>query len=246
MFSPELIKPRLSKLDPIKGVGRLISKNALMEFFKSIAKLIVVGFVAFRVVYKELDRLPELSQYHVAGIIGFILFTVLKIFLWCLGAMFLIAVIDYGFQKWQFEKRIMMTRKELKDDLKMTEGDPQIKAKIRQIQIQMAMRRMMHEVPKADVVITNPTHIAIALKYESQKMDAPQVVAKGVGFIAEKIKRIAREHNIPIIENKELAGALYKMVEVGHLIPPFFYQAVAEVLAYVYRLKGKTIEGRRI
>lgn len=245
MFSTELVTPKLSKINPIKGFKRLFSKNLLIELFKSILKLIIVGFIAFRIVNNELDSLPELSQHHVSIIIGFILWTIFKIFIWTLLAMLVIAILDYGFHKWQFEKDIMMTRKELKDDLKMTEGDPLIKSRIRSIQMQMAMKRMMQEVPKADVVITNPTHIAIALRYDSFTMDAPMVVAKGAGAVAEKIKEIANKYDIPIIENKELAGSLYKIVEVGEQIPPLLYHAVAEILAYVYRLKGKSIhEGR--
>ena len=245
MLSAELIKPKISKIDPLKGFQRIFSKNAIADLFKSIFKLIIVGFIAYKIVNNELDGLPELSQHSVAIIVGNILWTIFKIFIWCLVAMFFLAVIDYGFQKWQFEKRIMMTKKELKDDLKMTEGDPLIKSRIRTIQYQMAAKRMMHEVSKADVVITNPTKLAVALKYDSFTMDAPKVIAKGAGIIAKKIKETAKKYDIPVIEDKELTQNIYKIVDIGEQIPPLFYKAVAELLAYVYRLKGKTIrEGR--
>jgi flagellar biosynthetic protein FlhB len=154
-------------------------------------------------------------------------------------AVLILAVLDYAYQKYEFEKSIKMSHQEVKEEYKDTEGSPQIKARIRQIQRETAQKRMMQDVPKADVVITNPTHFAIALKYDSETMNAPTVIAKGQNLIAQKIKEIALENGIPVIEDKPLAQALFKMCEVGQLVPHSLYRAVAEVLAYVYRLKGK-------
>ena len=160
-----------------------------------------------------------------------------RIILKCTLAMLVLVVADYAFQKWQFEKRIRMTQKEIKDEFKKTEGDPLVKSRIRSIQMEMARKRMMQDVPKADVVVTNPTHFAVAVRYDGIQMGAPQVIAKGADHIARRIKEIAREHQIPIVENKELARNLYSVVEIGHEIPASLYQAMAEVLAYIYRLK---------
>jgi len=157
-------------------------------------------------------------------------------------ALAVLAILDFLFQRWETERHLRMTREELKEELKQTEGDPWVKARIRQIQRAMAQRRMMAEVPKADVIITNPQHLAVALKYELGEMPAPQVVAKGANFLAERIKEIAEKHQIPIVENPPLARALYQ-VEIGEYIPAELYQAVAEVLAYVYKLKGKVKNG---
>ena len=162
-----------------------------------------------------------------------------KILMKCIVALFALVALDYGFQRWDFEKRIRMSKKELKEEMKRTEGDPLIKSRIRSIQMQMARKRMMQAVPKADVVITNPTHLAVALKYDGKTMDAPKVIAKGARRIAEKIKELAQKHGIPIVENKALAQNLYSNVEVGHEVPSSVYQAVADVLAYIYRLKGR-------
>jgi flagellar biosynthetic protein FlhB len=153
--------------------------------------------------------------------------------------MMILVALDYAFQRWEFEKRIRMTRQEIKEELKKSEGDPLIKARVKSLQREMARRRMMQSVAKADVVITNPTHLAVALSYESGKMHAPQLVAKGAEKIAEKIKEVAKQHGVPIVENKKLAQSLYKMVDLGQEIPGTLYQAVAEILAYVYRLKGR-------
>jgi len=155
--------------------------------------------------------------------------------------MLLLAIADYAFQRWQFEKQLKMTKQEVKDEMKQTEGDPLVKSRIKSIQIQTARRRMMQEVPEADVVVTNPTHLAMAIRYDSGSMGAPRVVAKGAGHVAERIKQLASDHHIPVIENKKLAQNLYKLVKLGEEVPIQLYQAVAELLAYVYKLKGKTV-----
>jgi flagellar biosynthetic protein FlhB len=239
MLSGELIKPKLSKLDPIKGFGRLFSKQSFMELFKSLLKLAIVGVIAYWTIKGEMKHVPVLGEMETSSILSCILLTVLKIFIRCTLAMIFLVVIDYAFQRWEFEKKIKMSKKEVKDEFKRTEGDPLIKSRIKSIQMQMARRRMMQAVPQADVVITNPTTLAVALKYDSTSMGAPRLLAKGSGKIAAKIKELAMKHDIPILENRELARSLHTLVEVGEEIPPVLYQAVAEVLAYVYRLYGK-------
>jgi flagellar biosynthetic protein FlhB len=242
VLSGEPIKPKLSKLDPIKGLGRLFSKQSFMELFKSLLKLAIIGAVAYLTVRGEMKNLLLLGEMELNSIIAYILLTIFKIFIRCTLAMIFLVIIDYAFQKWDFEKRMKMTRKEVKDELKRTEGDPLVKSRIRSIQMQMARKRMMQAVPQADVVITNPTDLAVALKYDSSVMEAPKLLAKGSGRIAKKIKELAEEHDIPIVENKELAQGLYSSVEIGQEIPPILYQAVAEVLAYIYKLKGNYAE----
>lgn len=177
-------------------------------------------------------------QMDVKDIISFIGMTSFKICLYVSLGMIILAILDYAYQKYEHNKSLKMTKQEVKDENKQTEGDPQVKARIRSIQIEMSRRRMMESVPEADVIITNPTHLAIALKFDSEKMVAPKIVAKGAGKIAERIREIARENHVPIVENKLLAQTLFKISEIGDYIPAELYQAVAEVLAYVYRLKG--------
>jgi len=238
MLSGESIKPKLSKLDPIKGFGRLFSKQSLMELFKSLLKLAIVGGVGYLTVKAEMKNVHLLGDMEFNSIIAYVLLTIFKIFIRCTLAMILLVVIDYAFQKWEFEKKLKMSKKEVKDEFKRTEGDPLIKSRIRSIQMQMARKRMMQEVPKADVVITNPTSLALALKYDSSAMGAPKLLAKGARKIAKRIRELAEEHDIPVVENKELAQSIYSLVEIGQEIPPTLYEAVAEVLAYIYKLKG--------
>lgn len=244
VLSWEKLAPDLSKISPIKGVQKLFSKQTLMELFKSLAKLALVGGIAYLTIKGEMDRLPLLVDMAPQGILLYILKLGFKIFIRVSMAMILLAILDYGFQKWQFEQQLKMTKQEVKDEFKRTEGDPLVKSRIKRIQYEIAKRRMMQEVPKADVVVTNPVHLAIALQYDSAEMTAPNVLAKGAGETAERIKVLAREHDIPIVENKELAQNLYKMVEIGDEVPFILYQAVAEVLAYVYRLKNKVVSSQ--
>ncbi len=238
LFTPEAVTPKLSKLDPIKGLGRLFSKQAFMELFKCLLKLAIVGGVAFLTVKSQMKDLPLLGHMEVSSIILYILKTIFKILIRCTLAMIFLVIIDYAFQKWETNKKLKMSKKELKEEHKRTEGDPIVKSRIRSIQTQMARKRMMQEVPDADVVITNPTHIAVALKYENETMNAPKLIAKGAEKIAEKIRELAEENDVPVVENRELARSLYSLVETGREIPAALYQAVAEVLAYIYRLKG--------
>jgi len=237
IVSGESLTPKLSKIDPIKGFGRLFSKQAFMEFIKSLLKLTIVGVVAFLTIKGEMKNFVHLGDMEINSIFLYILKIFFKIFIRCSLAMIILVVIDYAFQRWEFENRIKMSKQEVKDEFKKSEGDPLIKSKIKSIQMEMARKRMMQDVPEADVVITNPTHLAVALKYDSSTMIAPKLIAKGSRKIAEKIKGIASEHKIPILENKGLARNIYSLVEVGQEIPPELYQTVAEILAYIYKLK---------
>jgi flagellar biosynthetic protein FlhB len=209
------LQPKLSKLNPISGMKKFVSLKSMVELVKSMFKIVIVGGVAYVIVEKEMHYFPSLM------------------------VLIFLAALDYVYQRWQHEKSLKMTKQEVKDERKQTEGDPKIKARIRSIQLEMAQRRMMEAIPEADVVITNPTHLALAIKFDAKEMIAPTVLAKGSGFIAERIKEVAREHNVPIIEDKPLAQAMFKLVEIGDFIPIELYRAVAEVLAYVYRLKGQ-------
>lgn len=239
MVTTENLAPKFSKLDPIKGLTRLFSKQSLMEAIKTVAKLIIVGWVGYVTIQGEMEQLFVLGDLPFDEIVSYIFAATFKLFIRCALAMIVIVVVDYAFQKWQFEEKLKMSKKEIKDEMKESEGDPMVKSRIRSIQMQMARNRMMQDVPDADVVITNPTHFAVALKYDDLSMGAPRVVAKGKGEIARKIKSLAAEHGVLMYENRELARNLYKMVEIGQEVPPLLYQAVAEVLAYVYKQKKK-------
>jgi flagellar biosynthetic protein FlhB len=234
------IEPKLTKLNPITGFKEKFSSRALVEFVKSILKITIVFTVVYLSVAGEMDRILVLYDKTVAQIFLFILEVTFIIFLKVCIIMLLVAILDYVYQKWKFTDDQRMTKKELKDEAKQTEGDPHVKARIRQLQVEAARKRMMADVPEADVVVTNPTRLAIALKYDKMIMDAPGVVAKGAGPVAENIRKIAKENNIPLVENKELARNLYKEVDIGESIPSQFFQIVAELLAYVYKLKGKS------
>jgi len=234
----EPIRPKLTRFNPISGLKKLVSLKSLVELVKSILKIIIVGGVAYGVVVNETSRFPALMQQEVGDITLFIGKVAFKIFFFVCLALIILAVLDYIYQRWQYEENLKMTKQEVRDERKQTEGDPKVKGRIRKAQLEMARRRMMDAVPEADVVITNPAHLAVALKFDAAKMVAPTVIAKGSGHIAEKIKEIARNHHVPIVEDKPLAQALHKMVEIGDFIPVELYRAVAEVLAYVYRLKG--------
>lgn len=238
LLSFEAIKPKFSKINPLEGMKRLFSAQAVAELIKSLLKITIVGIIAFETIAGETKHLLPLIDQAPIQIFLYMCNVSFSMFWKTCLVIAGLAVLDFIFQKWEFEKSLRMTKQEIKEEYKQTEGDPQIRARIRSIQREMARRRMMAAVPEADVVITNPTHLAVALKYESGKMEAPQVLAKGAGFVAEKIKEIAMENRIPIIENKPLAQSLFKLVKVGMTIPENLYQAVAEVLAYVYRMKA--------
>jgi flagellar biosynthesis protein FlhB len=237
-ISTKSLSPKFSKLNPIQGIGRLFSLRSSVDVIKALAKILVLGGLAYSLIKGEMQALPLLIQMNVTDIWAFIGRVSLRICLYTFMAMAAIACLDYLFQWWQHQKDLRMTKQEIKEESRQAEGDPKVKSRIRSIQLEMSRRRMMEGVPGATVVITNPTHLAIALKYDSKNMQAPKVVAKGAGFIAEKIKEIARSNRIPVVENKPLARAMFKAADVGAYIPLEMYRAVAEILAYVYRLKG--------
>jgi len=238
-FHAEPMAPKLSKLNPVAGLKRVFSLRGLVELAKSVLKIVFVSLIAWSVVSGYLSEFPTLVYRDLEGIWTFAHTAAFKIIFYVSLALIVLAALDYAYQRWQHEESLKMTKQEVKDERKQTEGDPQVKARIRTLQRQTAYQRMMAEVPKSDVVITNPTHLAVALRFDPAEMAAPRVVAKGADYIAERIRDIAREHNVPLVENKPLAQALYKMANLGDYIPVHLYRAVAEVLAYVYRLKGK-------
>ncbi len=240
MISTEKLEPKLDNINPINGFGRIFSKRSLVELFKSIFKIIVIGFFLYLYLKDQIPLMPYFIYFDLPQSLAEAADIIFNMAFQIIAMIMFMAAVDYAYQKWQTTQDLMMTKQEVKDEYKQTEGDPQIKGKIKQKQRQMAMSRMMQEVPKADVIVTNPTHLAIALQY-SDGMVAPLVVAKGQDLVAERIKNIARENRITIVENKPLARALYQSVDVGGVVPQELYQAVAEVLAYVYRLKNKKV-----
>jgi len=239
IFTLKPLAPSFNKLNPIQGFKRLFSKHAFVELLKSILKISIIGYVVYDFLSKNYEIIPELIGMDLESTAAYIGNTIISIGLRAATVLLIMSVFDYAFQLWDYEKSIRMTKQEIKDEYKQMEGNPQIKSKIREKQRQFALRRMISEVPKADVVITNPTHYAVAIKYDAEKSDAPQVVAKGKDLIAQKIKDTAKENKVPIVENKPLAQTLYKTVDIGENIPPDLYKAVAEVLAFVYSLKDK-------
>ena len=241
VFSVETLKPDFSKISILKGFRRLFSKQSLVELPKSLLKIFIIGGVAWFILKKEWSHIVLLTGQEPGSIFQYIGNTSWNLFLKTSLVMMLLAVLDYLFQRWSHEKGLRMTKQEIKEEFKMTEGDPLVNSRIRSIQHQLARRRMMAEVPKADVIITNPTHLAVALSYRSKEMEAPKVVAKGAGWIAEKMIEIGRNHQIPLVENKPLAQILYKTVDLWQTIPSALYQVVADILAYVYRLKNKVL-----
>ncbi len=234
------LKPDIKRLNPIEGFKRIFSKRALMEFLKNLLKLIVVGYISYRFIIKRLDRIFSVSKIGIGGIFPLFKELVVDLMLQIGWVMLGLAIMDYIYQRYEFRKSLRMTKHEVKEELKQMEGDPQVKSVIRQKQRQLATRRMMAEIPNATVVITNPSHFAVAIKYDEETTGAPKVVAKGVDYLAQKIKEIAKKEDIPIIENKPLARVLYREVEIGEEIPIELYQAVAEILAIVYQMEKRS------
>ena len=238
LFTAKPLQPDLAKLDPIKGAAKFISKRSAVDALKSILKVVLVGVVAYRVVMGEFDKALLLVDMDVGETIRFVGMVAIQVLWKTSGILILLAAIDFWYTRWEMEEKMKMTKQEVKEENKETEGDPQVKGKIRSIQMQMARRRMMAEVPNADVVITNPTHLSVAISYKRGEMTAPVIIAKGADNLAMKIREIAKEHRIPMVENVPVARALYK-VDVGLEIPEEMFKAVAEILAYVYSLKGR-------
>jgi flagellar biosynthesis protein FlhB len=239
LFSTESIQLKLEKIDPIKGFKRIFSMRAIVELLKSILKISVVGLVTFFVIWQRMDEIMLLSQKTVGAALATISDITVTVGIYASIALLFIALLDYLYQKFDFEKNIRMSKQDIKDEYKNIEGDPLIKSKIKQKQREMSMQRMMQEIPKADVVITNPTHYAIALRYDEEKLEAPFIVAKGVDYVAQKIKYVAKENDVVMVENRPLARALYDQADIGQAIPEELFKAVAEILAFVYKTKGK-------
>jgi flagellar biosynthesis protein FlhB len=239
--STKALEPKLEKLNFIAGIGRMFTMRSVVTGARDTIKLGIIGIVAYKVIKSESDQFFALSDMSVPQLSATIGKVALLIAIKIGVAILVLAILDYLYQKWEFERSIRMSVQEIKEEYKDTEGSPQVKSRIRQIQREMARKRMMEDVPKADVVITNPTHYAVALKYDVDRMNAPYVIAKGQNLIAQRIKQIAMECEIPVIEDRQLAQALFKLCDVGEMVPQSLYRAVAEVLAYVYRLKGKVM-----
>jgi flagellar biosynthetic protein FlhB len=231
------LEPKLSKLDPINGFKQKFSSRAVVEFVKTLLKVGIISVVCYWAIMGEASDMVRLYDNTVAQILLFLLEGSFWIFIKVCLIMLVVAVLDYAYQKWKFLDDQKMTKKEVKDEAKQTEGDPMVKSRIRQLQHEAARKRMMADVPKADVVVTNPTRLAVALKYDKLAMDAPTVLAKGAGPVAANIRRIAEENEVPLVEDKVLARNLYRIVDIGAQVPLEYYQAVAEVLAYVYQQK---------
>jgi flagellar biosynthetic protein FlhB len=238
MFSAKALQPNFARMNPMSGIGNLISKHAMVELVKAVAKALLVGSIAWVVAKHQFPAVIGLSVEPVATGSAHLTHLLLTSSATIVGGLVVIAVIDVPYQLWHYADKLKMTREELRQEAKESDGNPEIKAKLRQQQREMARRRMMAEIPKADVVVTNPTHYAVALKYTEGKMGAPRVVAKGVDEVAAKIREIAGEHKVPLLEAPPLARALYRHTELGDQIPEALYTAVAEVLAYVFQLRA--------
>jgi flagellar biosynthesis protein FlhB len=240
------LKPSLDRISPIAGAKRLFSMRSVVEFAKGVAKIAIVGAVAMWVLWPVAGMAARLPGLDVAALLELLRKDSLRLLIALLGVMGGVAAVDFLYQYLAYLKRLRMSKQELREELKQSEGDPFIKARVRQIRMERARRRMMAAVPKADVVVTNPTHFAVALKYEPGRMAAPKVVAKGADAIAARIRAVAEEHGVPVVENPPLARTLYAAVELDEEVPPEHYKAVAEVIGYVMRLKGtRRIGGNR-
>ena len=239
LFSGEAIKPSLSKINPLKGFKKMFSMRSLVDLLKNLAMVGIVGYVGYKYIYSNFSSLLFMGNLQVPGMLALFKNLLIGIFTQITYVLIVISIIDYIFQRRSYNKELKMSKQEVKEEYKQQEGDPQIKGKIRQKQREMASRRMMASVPDATVIVTNPTHLAIALKYEEGKSEAPIVVAKGADLVAFKIREIAKENDIPIIENKPLARLIYKEVEIDEEIPAQMYQAIAEILALVFKMKNR-------
>lgn len=233
------LKPKFNAFNPVNGLKRLFSFKQLIEAFIAIIKIIFLCFVVYSAVKDEVYQIKNIIYMDLGSAVIYVCNLCIDVGLKVGYFFIIIAILDFAYQRFSHNKKLMMSKQEIKDEYKQSEGDPIIKSQIRQRMRESALKRMMQEVPNADVVVTNPTHFAVAIKYEREKEGAPIVVAKGVDHLAQKIKDVAKENNVEIVENKPLARSLYANVEVGREIPPELYQAVAEVLAFVYKLKNK-------
>jgi len=238
MITPKVLEIKFDKINPVNGLKNLFSLKSFGELVKSFLKAIVMGYILWIFIKHNLPMWLNLTKTQPNTVFVNLAKDTFSIVSYILIFIIFMAILDYLFQKYTFEKSIMMTKQEVKDEYKQMEGDPKVKQKIRSMQMEIARRRMMEDVKKATVVVTNPTHYAVALQYKHNEMIAPKVVAKGINLIAEKIKEVAKENDIPIVERPQLARELYQKVKIGSEIPPELYQAVAEILSYIYRIKN--------
>ena len=243
IFSSQPLMPQLNRINPISGFQRILSMRGLFEAVKSIFKIGLIGYIVYVTIMSDLVDVFSLVDADKSNIAALFVSTVgrigFQVFLRAALALLFLSIFDLLYQRWQHEQDIRMTREEIREEMKRTEGDPEIRRRIRRVQRELSQARMMKAIPEADAVITNPVHLAVAIKYDYEVMDSPYVVAKGERKIARQIREIAEEHGVPIVENPPLAQALYKNVEVGEAIPMEFYQAIAEVLAYVHELTNR-------
>jgi len=239
MITPESVQPKLTKLDPAQGFKRMFSLRAVMRMAFSMLKLAIIVAVFYLAIRNRIDEFLPLVHARAGGVFSYTCHMVVMVGFQVCAVLVIIALADYGYQRWEQERKMRMTRQELREEMKRLEGDPLVKSRIRQVQREVARRRMMQELPTADVVVTNPTHYAVALRYDSATMEAPHVVAKGRDRLAQRIKEIARDHAIPFVEDPFLARALYRAAELGEPVPYALYQAVARVLAYIYQIRRR-------
>ncbi|PPR56410.1 MAG: hypothetical protein CFH10_02320, partial [Alphaproteobacteria bacterium MarineAlpha4_Bin2] len=245
-FSPKAIEPKFEKFNPINGAKRIFSGKQFVEFVKGILKIAIVGSIAAVPLLPTFKHIDVLPTYDLALLPEQLLELVIILFTGVLAVMLVIAVIDLIYQRWEHNRSLRMTKQEVKDEQKTTEGDPTAKQRLRKVRMERAQRRMMQAVPDADVVVTNPTHFAVAMKYEPETMSAPIVVAKGQDLVALKIREIAEDNDITIMENKPLAQALYFGVDIDEEVPEEHYKAVAEIISYVWNLKGRAMPGQEV
>lgn len=245
LLSLQPLAPDISRINPLQGFKKLWSGRSMVESLKAVTKLSVTGFVGYLVITENFSSLMGLQTANAQGVIAVIGGLTVELAEKCGLALLVMAVADFVYQRHSMEGSLKMSHQEIKEEARQSEGDPHLKGKLRQMARQLAGRRMMQSVPNADVVVTNPTHFAVALEYKPSKMGAPVVTAKGQDLVAAQIKRVAQEHRVPIVENPPLARALFRSVEIGDDIPPTLYQAVAEVLAFIYRLRDQANRGTR-
>ncbi|WP_377887353.1 flagellar biosynthesis protein FlhB [Alkalihalobacillus sp. R86527] len=238
LVATDPLKAKLERINPLKGAKRIFSARTLVELLKSLIKITFISSVTFIVLWRKREEMMVISQISMGDAIGLIGSLIIQTGLAVAILLLFLSILDYVYQKYDFEKNIRMSKQDIKDEHKKSEGDPLIKSRIKEKQRELGMNRMISEIPKADVVITNPTHFAVALRYDPEEMDVPTVVAKGMDFVAQKIKETAKDHDIVMSENVPLARALYHQVDIGEGVPEDLFKAVAEVLAYVYSIKG--------
>ncbi|MGE0481203.1 MAG: flagellar biosynthesis protein FlhB [Phycisphaerae bacterium] len=238
-FTWKMLRPKLSQLSPLAGVKRLFSTRSLARTGFGLLKMMCVGAVAYWTIAADVPRVLAVGQLTTGGIVSLSADVLYRLCMRAGAALVVLGLLDWLYQRWTLERSLKMSKQEIKEEMKRMEGDPHVKQRLRKMQLKLAMQRLAMDVPKADFVVTNPTEYAVAIQYDDATMAAPKVIAKGKDFLALRIRQLAEQHEIPVLERPPLARALYAAVEVGHEVPPAFYRAVAELLAYVYELSGR-------